>query len=252
VTKRVFSDARSWIAGNWARFPSVRTVAGWVYRSIRRKLAHPFAPSWTVRRLSDLPAKIIRRFRRLVAFATRLSRSLMNRWSRSEAARRLERSQTLHTVACGDFTLLSREDWFRLQGYPEWPIFSWHVDSVLMFAASANDIKEVSLGGKYRIYHIDHSIGSGWSAAGEKLLFARLEKKGIPYLSNDDVRRLQKVFANEPSRSIFNGENWGLGNRPLPEREIFPAMRVTSKSEAKTDLPRPTVRSVGSSCHERV
>jgi hypothetical protein len=122
-----------------------------------------------------------------------------------------------------------------------------------MYAASANDIKEVALGAKYRIYHIDHSIGSGWSAAGETQLFARLEKKGIPYLSNDDARRLQKVFAEEPDRSVFNGENWGLGDRVLPEREIVPAIRLAEKGDEQIGLPRPLVRSnVGSTAHERV
>ncbi len=47
---------------------------------------------------------------------------------RSPSERRLARSQRLHTNACGDFTLLARDDWFRLRGYPEWPIFSWHID----------------------------------------------------------------------------------------------------------------------------
>src|SRR5262249_33856914 len=36
----------------------------------------------------------------------------------------------LHTNACGDFTLLSRENWFRFAGYPEWVMYSWHIDSV--------------------------------------------------------------------------------------------------------------------------
>jgi hypothetical protein len=81
----------------------------------------------------------------------------------SASARRLRTSRWLHTNACGDFTLLAREDWFRLRGYPEWPIFSWHLDSAILYAANAQDIRHTTLGPKYRIYHIDHSFG--WSHA---------------------------------------------------------------------------------------
>src|SRR5262249_29405415 len=38
----------------------------------------------------------------------------------------------LHTNACGDFTLLSRENWFRFCGYPEWVMYSWNIDSILL------------------------------------------------------------------------------------------------------------------------
>jgi hypothetical protein len=116
--------------------------------------------------------------------------------------------------------LLAREDWFRLRGYPEWPIFSWHIDSVFMFAADANDLKQVALGRKFPIFHIDHSVGSGWSPEGAALLFARLDRQRIPYLSDDDVLRIRKNFAEDPSAAIVNDGNWGLVDVPLPEREI--------------------------------
>src|SRR5262249_12417724 len=47
-------------------------------------------------------------------------------WASPNAVR-YHRSRWLHTNACGDFTLLAREDWARLRGYAEWPIFSWHL-----------------------------------------------------------------------------------------------------------------------------
>ena len=34
----------------------------------------------------------------------------------------------LHTNGCGDFTMMSRADWFALRGYPEWQVFSWNID----------------------------------------------------------------------------------------------------------------------------
>ncbi len=142
----------------------------------------------------------------------------------SPIQRRLARIRRLHTNGCGDFTLMTRDDWFRLRGYPEWPIFSWHIDSVLMFAASANDIPQVALNSGHRIYHIDHSKGSGWSPDGAAQLFARLDRNGAPYLSNELVQRKQIEFAEAPDTAIVNGEDWGLVEYTLAEREIDPTV----------------------------
>jgi hypothetical protein len=129
-------------------------------------------------------------------------------------------------MACGDFTLLARDDWFRLRGYHEWPIFSWHLDSMFMFACNAQGLREVRLGPNYRIYHIDHSVGSGWSPAGGSQLFARLDAKGIPYLSNEDVAQWCAKYAEEPNAALVNDMNWGLSDRVLPERWVFPQGRT--------------------------
>jgi hypothetical protein len=138
----------------------------------------------------------------------------------SPSSVRYHRSRWLHTNACGDFMLLAREDWTRLRGYPEWPIFSWHLDSAFMYAASAHDVSEVALDAKYRSYHLDHAQGSGWSPSGAAQLFARLDAKGIPYLSNQDLERWRRSIAADPGAAIVNGPAWGLGDQPLPERDI--------------------------------
>jgi hypothetical protein len=138
----------------------------------------------------------------------------------SASARRLRTSRWLHTNACGDFTLLAREDWFRLRGYPEWPIFSWHLDSAILYAANAQDIRHTTLGPKYRIYHIDHSFG--WSHAEGTRLFERLDANGIPYLDNKGLHRLQVRFAEDPESAIVNYDNWGLRDDVLPERQVWP------------------------------
>jgi hypothetical protein len=143
------------------------------------------------------------------------------RW-RTVAQRRIARLKHLNVYACGDFTLLAREDWFRLRGYPEWAIYSWHIDTVFMCAASANGMLEVSLGPKYRIYHIDHSLGSGWSLDGAGNLFGRIERNGVPYLSYIDLSNIRLSFGADPSAAIVNNANWGLIDIALPEREIVP------------------------------
>jgi len=183
----------------------------------------PIRAYYLLRRLIVGSYHQIRRVIRLaISLTTHFARFLGLRGRASLAVLRYRRSCWLHTNACGDFTLLARDDWFRLRGYPDWPIFSWHLDSAFMFAANADGVREITLGPKYRIYHINHAVGSGWSPGGERQLFARLEVKGIPYLSNEELGRWQAKFAEDPKKAIINGVNWGLGDRILPERRILP------------------------------
>jgi hypothetical protein len=136
----------------------------------------------------------------------------------SRLARRSPSFRWLHTNACGDFTLLARDDWFRLRGYPEWPIHSWHLDSAFMYAAAAQGVVELALGSKYRIYHIDHS--SGWSPGAGPKLFADLAARGIPYLRNEDLKAWHDAVVSDPSCAIVNDANWGMADRTLEERQI--------------------------------
>jgi len=44
----------------------------------------------------------------------------------------------LHTNACGDFTLMTKEKWHNLRGYPEYEIFSFNIDSIILQMAYEN------------------------------------------------------------------------------------------------------------------
>ena len=119
-------------------------------------------------------------------------------------------------------------------------MYSWHINSAFMFAANANDVREIALGPNYRIYHIDHAVGSGWSPGGERQLFARLDAKGIPYLSNEDLSRWQAKTAKDPGSAIVNDADWGLAGHELPEREILPHGRkavITSRVDVALASP---------------
>lgn len=126
----------------------------------------------------------------------------------------------LHTNGCGDFTLLARENWFALRGYPEFELFSMHLDSVFCFAAHHAGFREVVLPDPMRIYHIEH--GSGWSPAGEKQLAKRLEAASIPQLDFFEFDAWATQLRREPEATLvtFNGENWGLADEALPETRI--------------------------------
>ena len=125
-----------------------------------------------------------------------------------------------HSNGCGDFTLLSRKDWESLRGYPEWPIFSWHLDSLFLYQAIISNFREKNFGPAKPIYHIEHDIGSGYTPEGLQALFKRLEDKKIPYLTmttfNRHVSELKK--AKKKSQALlYNTEDWGMINQNLED-----------------------------------
>ena len=127
----------------------------------------------------------------------------------------------LHTNGCGDFTLLDRETWFRLRGYPEWPVFSWAVDSVFLFQAEANHVVNRQLPAEQCTYHIDH--GGGWTPEDQANLFQRLQDKGIAMLSEEDFYRLYAEMEDARRKRrvlVYNAENWGLSDLELPEQPV--------------------------------
>jgi hypothetical protein len=123
----------------------------------------------------------------------------------------------LHTNGCGDFTLMAREHWFDLRGYPEFDLFSMNLDSVLCYAAHHAGFREHVLEDPMRIYHIEHQTGSGWTPEGQAALFARLAAKGLPFLDYQQVVGWAAQMQELNSPMIFNRETWGLEDQELPE-----------------------------------
>ncbi len=141
------------------------------------------------------------------------------RWLVSFTPMQLSRGvpRDLHTNGCGDFTLLSHADWERLRGYPEWDMFSFHIDYMLLFQAYRNGIVEVDLPRKMAVYHIEHGPGSGYSAEAAHLLFKRIEEKGIPCLQYSEVLEIVRKMHESPKHVIYNDANWGLSELSLEE-----------------------------------
>lgn len=123
----------------------------------------------------------------------------------------------LHTNACGDFTLMAREDWHEMRGYAELDLFSIHLDSLLCYAAHCAGVREEILREPMRIYHIEHSVGSGWTPEGQQELAARIARRGIHLLSFDDVLWIIGTMRSLHAPLIFNLDDWGLAKSELPE-----------------------------------
>jgi hypothetical protein len=126
----------------------------------------------------------------------------------------------LHTNGCGDFTLMARRHWEELRGYPEFDMFSFHLDSLLCYAAHHAGLREQVLADPMRIYHLEHGTGSGWTPEGEKALNERLERARIPSLEPEQLDAWAIQMRQERRAMIFNGEDWGLAAATLPEAEV--------------------------------
>ncbi len=122
----------------------------------------------------------------------------------------------LFTWGCGDFTLTSHEVWQGIQGYPEWPMYSFHLDSLAMVQAYAAGVEMVNLAPPRVIYHLEHGAGSGWTPEGARRLFGRLDAAGVPHLTGVDYDRLARgVLRKGPGFHPFNGPDWGLKDARL-------------------------------------
>ena len=116
----------------------------------------------------------------------------------------------LHTNACGDFTLLDKKSWFDLKGYYEFDGYSWHIDSIFLWRAYFEKIKFVTL--KQKIFHINHSIGSGYNP-GTDNLFIRLKKNNINFI--DDKRLQNFITDREKNKFVNDNDEWGLKDKYL-------------------------------------
>lgn len=124
------------------------------------------------------------------------------------------------TNACGDFTVMSREDWARVRGYAEWHIFSWHLDTLLVYQAIGCGIRVARLSPKARVFHIDH--GGGFTPERAAELFGRLKARGIPFITDERLKQLHGEISQKKryaSDMQFNETDWGLAALQLPETQ---------------------------------
>ena len=134
----------------------------------------------------------------------------------------LSNAAYLHTNACGDFTLLSRQHWIALRAYPELPIWPMHIDALLCYAAHHAGVQECILRDPMRIYHVEHSSGAGWTPEGEGERVARIRSRGLSELSYPAFVKWVDLMRRYDSPLAFDGANWGLGDAVLTEETAWP------------------------------
>lgn len=117
--------------------------------------------------------------------------------------------------ACGDFTLMSKDDWEKIKGYCEFEIYPLHVDSLAIISAWASGMVQYKLNNKACVYHIDHD--GTWlktSHIPENDLIFMAKKPSLEwYKIVESAKKLKKL--KRPFE--INSENWGLYDCHLKE-----------------------------------
>lgn len=124
----------------------------------------------------------------------------------------------LDTFACGDFTLMSREMWMDIRGYVELDLYSIHVDSLALVAASALGYRQHTLESRACTYHVIHATGWETIPPIEKIRF--LEQR--PGLGYEVLLEAGLYMLKHKKRFDLNADNWGFADHALNE-EVFPA-----------------------------
>jgi len=140
----------------------------------------------------------------------------------------------LHSNACGDFTLLSREGWETIHGYAEFAAYSFNIDSFGLAAAHYGGFEETALLPPCVCFHIEHSLGSGWTPEGEQKLFARLQEKKILNPEWEVLYPLVEAMRLGELPVALNGPSWGLAAFELPEEPLQPGRIVAGPVHPRT------------------
>jgi hypothetical protein len=136
----------------------------------------------------------------------------------SPYAAQMREPRYLHSNACGDFTMLSREGWFAVRGYPEFPFWPTHLDSFLCYTAYHAGLREVILEDPMRVFHIDHA--AIWTPGSEEERSARAAKIGVSLVTYPDLVKYFHYMRRFNAPLILTTENWGLRDVALPESGV--------------------------------
>ena len=115
--------------------------------------------------------------------------------------------------ACGDFTMMHRDDWMRIEGYVELDMYSIHIDSLCLWACAAIGLKQEIFPPEACIYHIYHT--DGWESDDVVKTIKFLE--GKPCLDYSLVYKagMEALQTNQPIR--LNKPDWGFANHTFQE-----------------------------------
>ena len=148
---------------------------------------------------------------RAVAKGVRRYNALQRAIAPATPEARAERpNEWLHTNASGDFFLMHRDRWAELHGYPEFAS-AGHLDSYICVMAAAAGLRQVILGGRKRLYHLEHERAIEWGRPGAAAHYH------VPYETFLDAAQ-GMLRAGAPT--LFNDESWGLGGVELPEADL--------------------------------
>ena len=120
---------------------------------------------------------------------------------------------TIDFMACGDFTLMSREDWFKIDGYVELDMYSIHIDSMGLWSACALGMQQVLFPYDACVYHIDHD--NGWES--EDIIQTIRFISDKPSLDYSIVHRAGMKMVEEARNWGLNKDTWGWSEKEFEE-----------------------------------
>jgi hypothetical protein len=124
----------------------------------------------------------------------------------------------LHTNAVGDFTLLSREGWEKVEGYAELELYSFFIDALFIYEAHYAGLRETVL--PYAVYHMEH--GGGWKPEEQQMedLLTRLEQRGIPSISYQQYLDWVIQMYKQKRGVLPRSNTWGYSDEQLEEQAV--------------------------------
>jgi hypothetical protein len=107
-------------------------------------------------------------------------------------------------------------------------MFSWQLDGTLMYQAAAAGFAFKEFDG-HPTYHLEHS--AGWSIESQSALFERLEREGIPVLT--EAGGLDVAYSMWKTRKhhhwLMNLQGWGRVAEDLPESNLETVRRAAHR-----------------------
>jgi hypothetical protein len=124
--------------------------------------------------------------------------------------------------------MMSRDNWFELNGYPEFDMYSMNIDSVFEFMAYHAGNKEMVIGD---IYHMDHD--SGYKPEDIKGIDERMREKGLYSLTNHQLTSFPLHMEQGKIKATINTDKWGFADLSFKETVIN--KNITSVTEKSGD-----------------
>jgi len=199
------------------------------YRANRCDVPDLIDPSWELtQQLAWCKKNIIRRSGRNMRFkninvemAGLRNAPYLAKWTLNKAAWGLnlflptERRQYYQAdcFACGDFTLMAKQAWLDIQGYPELDLHALHVDTLAVLSALALGYRQHVFPAQACTYHVDHPEGWESMTPLEKVRFFE-QKPGLDYGLVYDLGH--HVLKHRRTYDL-NANDWGYANLTLPE-----------------------------------
>ncbi|HAC47291.1 MAG TPA: hypothetical protein DCF65_14660 [Chloroflexi bacterium] len=133
----------------------------------------------------------------------------------------------LHLNACGDFTLMTRASWAELRGYPEWEMFAWSLDGLLLYQAAAAGFSFDELTDR-PAFHLEHS--SGWAGESGAAYLERATQRGIPVLGEVELIEVANTIWKGRRKGEWrtNLDGWGMFAMDFPETSLPAVSRAKS------------------------